>query len=1728
MRQQQRPTFASRPASEAIIVPASPPRNGRNGSPQEDASSAPGSPSNTSAQPITLSMMAAAGATVETAAYVHRNRKNSKFRRPKFQVKIAIVTLVLVVVVLLTPALLTGISILSVESVRLEFMAKGQSAVARTAASMLIGQMCPRLLDAVTVTADVVQELVDQAEALEVANAVTETGLTLLQLSVLTSFCRGQSSQEFRSVLTPRALLGMPRVAGAIRGVTSRPPPIEPDGPVRQFSRTTMMDDVYTAGVGAGDIFDGVPTHLSNQDNAVFLVSYNDSTSAALGSLADAAVTPSPSLAATTAVASPAATATKVTTWEDPAIGLSSSTLCAWTPSDAEWLCGADMVASGPTIPGRDRQSWTARCPAGGTLRVLRELNWTSRQAAQHVRCTSDPSFAVQAGPTFSVDTSGATAHPWSNLLTSMLSSFTADDNPQVQAVAGPAPTGEQLGRPSSALFPSNGGCFMSMTVVASSLNTQRNRSKKCASIVSASPVNATSVTTILAASTAAANGGPSTRAPAGGSIFGDVNSSSSLFLPPAASLTGDGGSVGSANYHENPTGAGNTISLIARRPIAVSRPASLDARQLPRKRLVPAAVVVRTDVTAEQLTLATTQFAETFTSRLVLWHLGRRQPLWCVSPKSANDELDSRSLLLGRLTDKAISLQSDEAIACERSINVLDRLAHGGSYEDDEDGSIVIRNVEALLDSAHVLDDLLIGGALVSCGVSAKECPSSQLAVFAFRPRQSYMTQLFAARGRLVAVAFSIGIATVVLMLMLMRSLMHPLRSLAKAIHCCATLRLEAIELMEASAVAEISTIQKSVSYLAIRLFHYARFLPDRVVAQRSKDRTASAGEDDDEGDSAEAALSDSSSSGSSSDEPGTGDDDDDDDQDRHRSDKADQARITGGRGRLGGGGGRRRGEEAAAPVHSICVVATCEHIVSKGILSARVLGSGRIRPSRTSRFMFSYRVTDPVLTLLLRACRVSLNERPGETLLLFVQTPEGKRQLATNEDVLFAIEFFANSGDLAVLHLTVLQGAKKAVFPLLIAANTIVNAALRLVLAGARLADADDRVQLLGLLLLVCLAMQIVQNTLVTAYLLRRFCSLDEEFREWRRVSRREERFAITVGAFNVTNIEVLSCHISIGELRLTAPLTDSLLHKVRKYSFLGFFIGDLIPFIIVAIETILRRAYRDPFVLLSTLASVLSVASILVRHGVIRFVIDAANERSGVRSTQPTSLQLARKDVTVLRLSLADEAHLTTVLPLPVFDELSDAFYAVVAPIIKRFGGLMVHCEGFTHTIYFNAHSVIVDHAHVARVAFDAVAAASRSQFLSKVVFQLRELQKNASGAPGATGSVVLDSATSLNSNQANAIHQTIVDTEKKIFRFRHRPVASIVSGEMCVGYVGTLTAQSFQQVDEMALLATELCRWNTVMGTTLLCNDAAAATIEKNAGDVRAKVFLRRIDYVRYAWQPYGLVCRAESEAGQTDGGGTESGGAVLGDTSPHGFATHVWDVLHVESTPTFYVRSVSRPGGTTLPSSVSGEHGVVDGMEGEFAVIDRPGLEAAAKRDAMKAAASQFNAAMEAMLTMRNPVPLTRYVKQFPHDVTAAKTLRWAAFINADNEIESVAFPRMVTPLGWQLHPCEVDPSLLPRSAAVSSPLMYRGATAASSSSALQESAEAGRRPPRSERRLRATAAVTSMLPSVAVAAQSGDQRISSGAALEKVLGVPNFNLEFGGVVDPSVVMHVDL
>lgn len=725
--------------------------------------------------------------------------------------------------------------------------------------------------------------------------------------------------------------------------------------------------------------------------------------------------------------------------------------------------------------------------------------------------------------------------------------------------------------------------------------------------------------------------------------------------------------------------------------------------------------------------------------------------------------------------------------------------------------------------------------------GLSPAQRAADGFIVLVVVPQGQTEANIIRTRGAIGVVAFVVAAVTVTLLVATTRLISQPLPALTKAINACATLQLHKIEMMEASVITEIADIQRALNYLSIRLHHYLKYLPDRRIIEYVSGLNSS-DEDDEDTDSDHSSNS----------------DEDVGDEDNAAADgpsaallaapflskKHSSVRLTKSRGGDDEDAAefaleeklieQRRMKHPKAPLHSVLV----NVIYESRHLNRNTMERWKV-PNKSAEFVFKHRVSDPVLNMLTRQCREQLRERPGEVLLLFSGKKDGSdygmRQLVTDEDVLFALEQCKASNSISqlgasfssvpggnssggsnsvkgggssqsttgpqqlpVLTLCIRKGSVKTVLPVLIALGTLFTVVSRFILSVQRL-SADATEQLLGLTLLGCLGVQVAQNALISLYLVRRFRILDRDFKAWAEVSPKEIMVGVACGSLNVTNLEVMSCHVRLSQgLRLSAPVSPRLRMKISMYSFVGFIVGDLLPFVFILIYTVLTGQYRDPYALISVIFSVLSVASILVSHGIMRFVLagrtapgsNSVSGGAGSGGSSPSmgrSLLLSRREITVLHIRVTAAESLIDTLSISLADKLIEQLYETVQKIAKKSGGLLIEAQGLSLVMAWNSHSVVPNHSLVAYRAFQKIR---------------EEVERNVLTPFFASDKMRANIAKQLPSAQRGQTH--LVTHAVRAVHHRHRLVGSLLTGDMAMGYVGTLTSQSFQRVGAYGVL------------------------------------------------------------------------------------------------------------------------------------------------------------------------------------------------------------------------------------------------------------------------------------------------------------------------------------
>lgn len=891
--------------------------------------------------------------------------------------------------------------------------------------------------------------------------------------------------------------------------------------------------------------------------------------------------------------------------------------------------------------------------------------------------------------------------------------------------------------------------------------------------------------------------------------------------------------------------------------------------------------------------------------------------------------------------------------------------------------------------------------------------------------PTASYSAALLQARGKIIVTSFGISICTVIFLIISMRAVRRPLLELRYSIRCLVELNLDRIKMMDISNIVEIANIQQSVSYLAIRLYHYMRFLPDRLVLQHAAAEGAS----------------------------------------KQRS----------------GGNDEAENSSTQAPTHTLRVRVVYESRHH----SRNTLRERRNLDSKIANFEFAYRITDKLLSALLRACRENLGERPGEVFLLFVKTNDGgKRQLMTDEDVLFAIEYFCTKTTRPILELVVRKGSLKSVMPLVIAFGTIASIVSKFSLSSTRLSSDDSRIRFLGLLLLVSVFIQLTQNTLISLYLIRRFVVLDPEFAAWKAVSTPELTMGVLFGAINISNFELIGCHVRLHHgFRLNAPINETMLKKLRTYSIFGFVVGDVVPFALILIEALLKNDYQDPVVLATILSSLLSVGSILVRHGVIRFVLSAPS-RESLRKSELNSeeanaknLLLSRKFVTLLQIGISEEIGLVNWVHPELLEQVCEQLYAVSLETCKRFGGMLLCAKGLSLQFVFNAQINLPHHCKAALECFHAM----QDEIELNVLHPFFSSQR------------FRDFLVDKKLSPASALR----------FHNMHRVIGVILSGHSLIGFVGTLTSQTLQQLGLFAHLADGLYNLNEMYSTTLLLNDVAVR--EPGMEDV----LIRQIDKIQVDPGLY------YSDAGTGESGGVGGNKFNESDELTIGVYEAVfsdfgslleWEQKRDELLKLVELRNAQGRQAYVMSSKFFAidEDDMTDRHElsREALKLHQARVGGLGSASTMVSLIKEFDRAFASLNSTGNPDLLRSYLRnlhgQRLHDQTGARVFFWAQFMGATNESKALRFPRILSVLGISRHPCEgakLCGTLRP---------VYSTDAAVEVIQNLQSS-KAKRdkllRPPRSERRAKQAATI-------------GDDVVSDVPVLEQVIGSRRFTVQF--------------
>lgn len=340
-------------------------------------------------------------------------------------------------------------------------------------------------------------------------------------------------------------------------------------------------------------------------------------------------------------------------------------------------------------------------------------------------------------------------------------------------------------------------------------------------------------------------------------------------------------------------------------------------------------------------------------------------------------------------------------------------------------------------------------------------------------------------------------------------------------------------------------------------------------------------------------------------------------------------------------------------------------------------------------------------------------------------------------------------------------------------------------------------------------------------------------------------------------------------------------------------------------------------------------------------------------------------------------------------------------------------------------------------------------------------------------------------------------------------------------MCLGYIGTLTSQTFQHVDSMHNLSKALLSMNELYGSNLLVNGTMYQLLETST--LKTPVCGRRIDRIVLCSALQQLATRQieffrrraeiieEMRVLHVSGGDTQIAAAELEDLE-RGFrrgATNdlgesvEHDVVELLTTNLDHDVRDLEVFLDDVGEAILDQYSMINTTQSSGTVPRQHNPTATGVNAVTAEAAARFDKAFGKMLAHRDPSDLMIYAKSMTYDHVAQAVARWARWMNAVNEAEGIAFPRPIVLLGAQLHRCETDARLVPRG--------NRDAFGELLGLAVSERKEARKkqlRPARSERRLR------------------DSRRPPPVPVLERIIGVDKFNVTFEPRSDDGPIVDV--
>eukprot|EP01065_Artemidia_motanka_P033097 TRINITY_DN40061_c0_g1_i1.p1 TRINITY_DN40061_c0_g1~~TRINITY_DN40061_c0_g1_i1.p1 ORF type:complete len:1679 (+),score=469.96 TRINITY_DN40061_c0_g1_i1:270-5039(+) len=468
-----------------------------------------------------------------------------------------------------------------------------------------------------------------------------------------------------------------------------------------------------------------------------------------------------------------------------------------------------------------------------------------------------------------------------------------------------------------------------------------------------------------------------------------------------------------------------------------------------------------------------------------------------------------------------------------------------------------------------------------------------------------------------------------------------------------------------------------------------------------------------------------------------------------------------------------------------------------------------------RIANFDWHYR--DPAhasLNDLLSEVRRALREKVGEPMDLVAILPpvedgadEEEFPVATREHLRDVLTL---SPDKLTLQCT--KASRASLLPVLTAAVSVSGKIGLGVLCG-RMWVSGGIGQDCAIVLAVLLTVSFIVNTLLAFKLNRKAVETDELMRDWTEHFQTETTLVLVICGFNIQNMLVLWSGVRVGSfLRFHAPMPRSLRHQAVRWSMFSLIVGDLLT-MGVAMFYVQETGSWNLFTLLSLLAQAGAIVVTSVKKFVVFILIDESRKQRDntaaavARQMKERLAKLHSVSGTILEVGIvgmaALSAHMTEHPRLVT--NVMNTFYEEVIRTVEENRGVVVSFGEGRAVALFNYPVQLREHTRAACMAAARIVTKPEPQEV------VRELGPLSMGC-------------------ASWI------------------AASVVSGEMVVGNLGSRRRKHSHAFGPLAVLSTGLRKHNYTLATAVLLNDTARQALVSSGRDHRSDFVLRPIDVI----------------------------------------------------------------------------------------------------------------------------------------------------------------------------------------------------------------------------------------------------------------------------------------